>query len=69
MAPWGNHVLTYRLFEGLATRCLVIAQRIRNSRILDGELEFDATVASWGELYRPGIARTGRAALSEQILG
>lgn len=38
LAPWGNHALTYRLFEGLALRCLVIGQPIRDSRILDGGL-------------------------------
>jgi hypothetical protein len=108
LAPWGNHPLTYRLFEGLALRCLVVAQPIRDARFLDGGLEagrhyvevapdlgdltqvvrhhldhieeaqriadaghahfrrflasrgrltsewlFDATVASWGDLYRP----------------
>jgi len=39
LAPWGNHPLTYRLFEGLALRCLVLAQPISDSRILDGGLE------------------------------
>ncbi|HET7544661.1 MAG TPA: glycosyltransferase [Polyangiaceae bacterium] len=112
LAPWGNHPLTYRLFEGLALRCLVIAQPISDSRILDGGLTsgqhyvevaadlsnltevvkyylehldeaqqiadaghehftrylasrgpliskwiFDAAVASWGALYRPGDAQ------------
>jgi hypothetical protein len=112
LAPWGNHPLTYRLFEGLALRCLVIAQPVSDSRILDGGLTpgqhyvevaadlsnltevvrhylehldeaqriadaghahftrhlasrgpliskwlFDASVASWGTLYRPGDAQ------------
>ncbi len=39
LAPWGNHPLSYRLFEGLAMRCLVIAQPVRSSRLLDGGLE------------------------------
>jgi hypothetical protein len=108
LAPWGNHQLTYRFFEGLAARCLVVAQSLRGCRFLDGGIEpgrhyveaaadlsnlpdlvryyldhldeaqriadagyehyvkylaprgglvsewiFDATVASWGSLYRP----------------
>ena len=39
LAPWGNHPLTYRLFEGLALRCLVVAQSLRESVFLDGGLE------------------------------
>jgi hypothetical protein len=39
LAPWGNHVLTYRLFEGLAARCLVLAQSIRGTSFIDGGLE------------------------------
>ena len=31
IAPWGNHVLTYRVFEGLACRCLVLAQTLRDA--------------------------------------
>jgi len=110
LAPWGNHPLTYRMFEGMAMRCLVIAQSIRQARFLDAGLEpgrhyvevaedlgnladtvnyylchldeaqsmadagydhflryfqsrgrlisswiFDATVDSWGDVYRPSI--------------
>jgi glycosyltransferase involved in cell wall biosynthesis len=121
VAPWGNHPLTYRFFEGMALRCLVVAQPVREERFLDGGLvagrhyvevaadlgdlvevvryylshpsqaqriadaghahfrqflasrgplissySFDATVASWGELYRPaaeqGLASKARAA-------
>jgi Glycosyl transferases group 1 len=112
IAPWGNHVLTYRVFEGLACRCLVLAQSLRDCAIVDEGLQpgrhyvevaadlsdltelarhylahpeaaqriadaghqhfidrlaargplvsqwiFDACVASWGSLYRPGDAR------------
>jgi hypothetical protein len=39
LAPWGNHPLTYRLFEGLALRCLVVAQPVSQSSFLDGGLE------------------------------
>ncbi|HET9956844.1 MAG TPA: glycosyltransferase [Polyangiaceae bacterium] len=39
LAPWGNHRLTYRLFEGMAMRCLVLAQPIRSTRFLDAGLE------------------------------
>ena len=39
IAPWGNHPITYRLFEGLALRCLVVAQSIRSTAFLDGGLE------------------------------
>jgi hypothetical protein len=39
IAPWGNHRLTYRLFEGMAVRCLVVAQSIRAAAFLDGGLE------------------------------
>lgn len=38
LAPWGNNKLTYRLFEGLASRCLVVAQSIRGTTFLDGGL-------------------------------
>lgn len=38
LAPWGNHFLTYRLFEGFAARCLVVAQSLRKTRFLDGGL-------------------------------
>lgn len=112
IAPWGNHPLTYRLFEGMALRCLVVAQSIRATAFLDGGLEagrhyvevendlsdlvekvryylahsseaqriadagydhfkrcfasrgnmisswiFENSVASWGDLYRPGDNR------------
>jgi hypothetical protein len=121
LAPWGNHPLTYRLFEGLAARCLVVAQSIRAVTFLDGGLEagkhyvevaadlsdltervhyylthldeaqriadaghahfvryfasrgglissfiFDATVASWGSLYRASDAR-GLGAFSRRF--
>ena len=39
LAPWGNHPLSYRLFEGLASRCLVVAQSIRDTTFVDGGLE------------------------------
>jgi hypothetical protein len=39
LAPWGNHPITYRLFEGMALRCLVIAQPLRAVSFLDGGLE------------------------------
>ncbi|HEU5294390.1 MAG TPA: glycosyltransferase [Burkholderiaceae bacterium] len=38
IAPWGNHPLTYRVFEGLACRCLVIAQSLRDCAIVDDGL-------------------------------
>ena len=111
IAPWGNHVLTYRVFEGLACRCLVLGQTLRDCAIVDDGLQpgrhyvevaadlsdlveltrhylahpdeaqriadaghahfvqrlaargplvsqwiFDACVASWGSLVRPGDA-------------
>lgn len=117
LAPWGNHKLTYRLFEGLAARCLVITQPFGDISFLDGGLRagvhyvesdaqhdslvervryylahldeaqriadaghvhflehfaprgrliseylFEASVASWGELYRPANARFSPAA-------
>ena len=39
LAPWGNHPLTYRMFEGMALRCLVIAQPVGDARFLDGGLQ------------------------------
>jgi hypothetical protein len=39
IAPWGNHTITYRLFEGMALRCLVVAQSVRKAAFLDGGLE------------------------------
>lgn len=39
LAPWGNHPITYRLFEGLALRCLVIAQPLQAVRFLDQGLQ------------------------------
>jgi hypothetical protein len=39
LAPWGNHKLTYRLFEGLAARCLVITQPFGDIDFLDGGLK------------------------------
>ncbi|HYQ01104.1 MAG TPA: glycosyltransferase [Polyangiaceae bacterium] len=41
LAPWGNHPITYRLFEGLAARCLVVAQSLRETSFIDGGLEAD----------------------------
>jgi len=41
LAPWGNHPITYRLFERLAARCLVVAQSLRETAFLDGGLEAD----------------------------
>lgn len=38
LAPWGNHPVTYRFFEGLAYRCLVVAQSLDSTRTLDGGL-------------------------------
>ena len=38
LAPWGNHKLTYRLFEGLAARCLVITQPFDDIDFLHGGL-------------------------------
>jgi hypothetical protein len=38
VAPWGNHVLTYRFFEGMACRCLVLAQSLRDCAIVDDGL-------------------------------
>jgi hypothetical protein len=113
LAPWGNHPITYRFFEGLASRCLTVAQSIGDATFLDAGLEagthyieiaadlsdladvvrhylansdeaqriadaghqhfcryfasrgklissylFEATVASWGPLYRESDART-----------
>jgi hypothetical protein len=39
LAPWGNHPITYRFFEGLASRCLTIAQSIHATTFLDGGLQ------------------------------
>ena len=39
LAPWGNHPLSYRFFEGLASRCLTVAQSIRDTTFLDGGLQ------------------------------
>jgi hypothetical protein len=119
VAPWGNHPLTYRFFEGMALRCLVVAQAVSTERFLDGGLVagrhyvevapdlgdlnevvgyylshldqaqqiadaghahfrrflasrgplvsaflFEASVASWGAVYRPetrGIASSARS--------
>jgi glycosyltransferase involved in cell wall biosynthesis len=121
IAPWGNHPLTYRLFEGMALRCLVVAQSIRATAFVDGGLEagrhyveiaddlsdlvekvgyylanlseaqriadaghehfvrhfaargslissfiFEKTIASWGDLYRPGQER-GVVAASRRL--
>ncbi|HWP09843.1 MAG TPA: glycosyltransferase [Polyangiaceae bacterium] len=118
LAPWGNHKLTYRLFEGLAARCLVITQPFDDIDFLHGGLRagvhyvesdarhdtlvervgwyldhldeaqriadagylhfcrylaprgklvseylFDASVSSWGELYRPATGHNPAAAL------
>ena len=39
LAPWGSHPVSYRIFEGLSQRCLVIAQTLKNTRFLDGGLK------------------------------
>ncbi len=39
LAPWGNHPITYRFFEGLAYRCLVVAQSLDSTRFLDAGLQ------------------------------
>ena len=39
VAPWGNNPITYRLFEGLAYRCLVVAQSLGGVRFADMGLE------------------------------
>jgi len=38
LAPWGANPLTYRFFEGLSSRCLVMAPSIRGISFLDGGL-------------------------------
>jgi hypothetical protein len=124
LAPWGNHPLTYRLFEGLALGCLVVAQSVRGCALLDGGLEpgrhyvevaadlsdltavvryylshldeaqriadagqahfsrylaargrlisawlFEASVGSWGDLYRAPEARNLSRALRGSLAG
>jgi len=39
LAPWGNHPTSYRIFEGLASRCLTVVQSIRDTTFLDGGLQ------------------------------
>jgi hypothetical protein len=39
VAPWGNHALTYRFYEGLACRCLVLAQSLRDCATVDDGLQ------------------------------
>lgn len=39
LAFWGNSPLTYRLFEGLASRCLVIAQSLESIKFANCMLE------------------------------
>jgi hypothetical protein len=39
LAPWGHHPITYRLFEGLSRRCLVVAQTLDGVSFLDCGLE------------------------------
>ncbi len=39
LAPWGNHKLTYRLYEGLAFRCLTLTMPIRAVDFIHGGLE------------------------------
>jgi glycosyl transferase family 1 len=126
VAPWGNHPLTYRFFEGMALRCLVVAQAVTSDRFLDGGLVagrhyvevapdlgnltevvgyylthlaeaqaiadaghahfrrflasrgplissflFDASVASWGDVYRPshehGVASSARSLVARLL--
>ncbi|MEI9935672.1 MAG: glycosyltransferase [Pseudomonadota bacterium] len=122
LSPWGNHVLTYRFFEGLARRCLVVAESIQAAAFLDGGLQagrhyvevkadlsdlidqvryylaspveaqriadaghehfkqyfeargrlisaytFEASIASWGELYRRSETRSLASALRSRV--
>jgi len=39
LTPWGIHPITYRLFEGMAFRCCVIAQTIAHIDMLDAGLK------------------------------
>jgi len=39
LAPWGNHKLTYRLYEGLAFRCLALTMPIGEVDFIDGGLK------------------------------
>jgi Glycosyl transferases group 1 len=54
LAPWGNHKLTYRLFEGLAARCLVVAPPFSDIDFLDGGLtagvHYVETAPDYGDL-------------------
>ncbi|HSB99703.1 MAG TPA: glycosyltransferase [Burkholderiaceae bacterium] len=68
IAPWGNHVLTYRVFEGLACRCLVLAQSLRDCAIVDDGLqpgrhyvEVAADLSNLVELARHYLARPDEA--------
>jgi len=68
IAPWGNHVLTYRLFEGLACRCLVLAQTLRDCAIVDDGLlpglhyvEVAADLSDLADLARHYLAHPDEA--------
>ena len=68
IAPWGNHALTYRLFEGLACRCLVLAQSLRDCAIVDDGLtagrhyvEVAADLSDLTELARYYLAHLDEA--------
>jgi hypothetical protein len=68
LAPWGNNKLTYRLFEGLASRCLVVAQSVRGATFLDGGLtpgrhyvEVSADLSDLVETVRHYLARPDEA--------
>ena len=68
IAPWGNHPLTYRVFEGLACRCLVLAQTLRDCAIVDDGLqpgrhyvEVAADLSNLVELTRHYLARHDEA--------
>jgi len=68
IAPWGNHALTYRVFEGLACRCLVLAQSLRDCAIVDDGLapglhyvEVAADLSDLTELARHYLAHPDEA--------
>jgi glycosyl transferase family 1 len=68
VAPWGNHPLTYRFYEGLACRCLVLAQSLRECAIVDDGLrpgvhyvEVAADLSDLVDLVRHHLARLTEA--------